>query len=495
MNRALRQGFLTGASALALALGGAARAADAPADAAGAKTIADFIAAYAGEAALPSVEVKPDGASYLVSVDIGAATAQLKPTGVTYDPAKARFRVYRQDDGQWRVELAQLPALTGHMTGDKGEKIDLHIETEGLAQTALIDPKLNWVASSHGEWAKGAVTARGPKLQEFVETRDIKADVKTTPGAQGLTSHLDEPIGHFNFVLDIDPKGVDPKTGGPAKPVHVSANGDQGQGTASLANFQPQPLLDAWRFAAAHPTRADYARDFEALKPVLTALVADGMTFDETVKLGKLDVLTEKGEILVENAGLGVGAFNGAAGAGFSERFSAGALKLPDGLVPPAYVSLVPTAFDLAFKASGFDVAAAVQEWLADAKLAGTGPVLSADDQKKVNMKLWAFRPVVVEIAPSHFVSPSYDISLEGTITYDKGAPTGTITMKAKNFDATAQAIQSAAPEQAQQMTPVIAMAKGLGKPQPDGSLVWVYSLGADKVMKVNGLPLGKAPF
>ena len=38
-------------------------------------------------------------------------------------------------------------------------------------------------------------------------------------------------------------------------------------------------------------------------------------------------------------------------------------------------------------------------------------------------------------------------------------------------------------------------MAKGLGKAQPDGSLIWVYTLGADKVMKINGLPLGKSPY
>ena len=43
--------------------------------------------------------------------------------------------------------------------------------------------------------------------------------------------------------------------------------------------------------------------------------------------------------------------------------------------------------------------------------------------------------------------------------------------------------------------TPVIAMAKGLGKAGQDGALVWECSIGPDHVMKVNGLPLGKAPF
>ena len=64
-----------------------------------------------------------------------------------------------------------------------------------------------------------------------------------------------------------------------------------------------------------------------------------------------------------------------------------------------------------------------------------------------------------------------------------------------RDFDKTAEAVQGLGPQAAQQMTPVIAMAKGLGKAGPEGSLVWVCSVGPDHVMKVNGLPLGKAPF
>jgi hypothetical protein len=44
-------------------------------------------------------------------------------------------------------------------------------------------------------------------------------------------------------------------------------------------------------------------------------------------------------------------------------------------------------------------------------------------------------------------------------------------------------------------LLPVVAMAKGLAKADPDGVLTWVGELGDDRIMKVNGLPLGKAPF
>ncbi len=319
--------------------------------------------------------------------------------------------------------------------------------------------------------------------------------MNTTSGPQGLTTRAVEPIGEMTFMLDVSPKGVDPKTGDLAKSARYSANALKAEATLSLSDFQPAPLLDAWRFAAAHPTRADMARDWPRLKTVLAALVSDPLTLDEKISSQKIDVQTEAGSIAIENAAVGIGAFNLASGAGFSESFAATSLKLPEGLVPQAYAPLTPTAFDFAFKASGFDVAGALQEWMADAKLDGVGPVLSADDNKKVSMKLWAFRPVVVEIAPSHFSAPSLDLTMEGKFVIDKGQPTGSLTLKAKKFDEAADAFQAAAPDTAQQYTPMFAMAKGLGKAQPDGTLVWVYTLGADKVMKVNGLPLGKSPY
>src|SRR4051794_28694349 len=90
----------------ALAFCTPAFAADVPANHGGPKSINESLSEYLGPAALPSVKVTAEDNDYLVSFDIGAATAALKGTGVTYDPATVKFRVFQQDDGQWRVELA-----------------------------------------------------------------------------------------------------------------------------------------------------------------------------------------------------------------------------------------------------------------------------------------------------------------------------------------------------------------------------------------------------
>jgi hypothetical protein len=305
---------------------------------------------------------------------------------------------------------------------------------------------------------------------------------------------VNEPLGGLSLVVDIDPKGVDPNTKGPAKPVHISAKGENGVANVAMKDFQPAPLLDAWRFAVAHPERADYARDFDALRTIVGAVIADRMTIDETFALEKLSFNTESGPVTVEGGRFAVGGVNAGADSGFSEHLSARALRLPDGMVPSMYAAVIPTAFDIGFKATGFDIPAAAQEWFADAKLAGDGPVLSPEDQTKVSEKLTQSRPIVVDIQPSHVMAPSLDIAFEGKVTFEAGKPYGAITLKIRDFDKTAQAVQALGQDAQQKLVPVIAMAKGLGKQGPDGTMVWVGELGRDHVMKVNGLPLGKSP-
>jgi hypothetical protein len=268
------------ASALALAaLLGAApvRAGDLPANDAGTKTITDFLAAYAGKAALPTIKVTPQGSAYLVSFDIGAATAGLKSAGFSYEPAVIKFRVFQQDNGAWRMELVEMPPMKSHMTRPKeqgGGQIDSEITIQNFKSTQVIDPKLNWIDVMHGEADKVTLVQHGPGIEQYLELGKIKAEGKTVSGASGLTTTVNEPLGSIDLVMDIDPKGVDPNTKGPAKPVHVSAKGEGGAVAIALKDFQPAPLLDLWKFGGhlgdRRPVwnrRADRARQVELQHP------------------------------------------------------------------------------------------------------------------------------------------------------------------------------------------------------------------------------------
>ena len=483
----------------ATALSTAAFAADRPADDAGARMVADFLAAYAGKAALPSVKVSQEGSTYHVSFDLGAATAAMKSTGVEYEPTVLQFKVFQQDDGQWRIEAETPPPIVAHVTPKTGQpnavKLDVRAETTNFTSVTLLDPKLNWVASVKGGADKVRVVQNGPGVAEVLEFSGLKIDGKTTSESSGLVTTVHEPLEAMNFQMDVDSKGVDPVTHGPRKPVHVSGDGSGGQIDITLGQFQPQPLLDAWRFLVGHPERADVARDFDKLKPMLTALVADRLKLDELVTLAKLNVMTEVGPVGLEGVSVGVGGANMGAATGFYERISVHDIKLPSDLAPPIYAPYIPSSFQFGVKATGFDVDAAVQEWLADAKPDGDAPLLSKEDQDKVGQKLVGGRPILVEIEPSRLVGPNADLAFEGKMVIDNGDRTGTLKITLRDFAKLEASLQTLPPQLAQQATPALAMAKGLATAQPDGSLVWVCSVGHDHMIKVNGLPISKAPF
>ena len=102
---------------------------------------------------------------------------------------------------------------------------------------------------------------------------------------------------------------------------------------------------------------------------------------------------------------------------------------------------------------------------------------------------------MLIDIPPSHVVAPQLDIAFEGHVRYQQGGkPSGTFTVHMRDFDKTQAALKGLGPEAEKKMVPVLAMAKGLAKTDSDGTLTWVGELGADGMMKVNGLPLGKAP-
>ena len=55
-------------------------------------------------------------------------------------------------------------------------------------------------------------------------------------------------------------------------------------------------------------------------------------------------------------------------------------------------------------------------------------------------------------------------------------------------------AVEALGPEVAAETMPALALAKGLGKSESDGSLSWLVELDTERKINVNGIPFGKAP-
>jgi hypothetical protein len=488
-----RASLLATAALVALSAGGSAK--DLPATPEGAEKLNAFFATYLGKPAAgapTTLVVTPEGSDYAVSLDLAALMAPFSAAGLSYDSATFKYKLVEQDDGAWRVENSGFPPILAHMKD--GEST---ISIAGYKGQFVIDPAIAWWRSGSGSADKVNVkthvtSVHGAGVDETIDTGALQVTASSQATSEGsVSSVMRESIADLVAAFSVTPGAAE--AGPDAKPVNIVAHFDKAIFDATLDGLRSRAALDLWAFLVAHPSRSDLAANEAALKTLLTNALASQLKLDENIALQRIAVQIPQGAVAMDAAKIGFGGATGAAGA-FEEHFSVDGLALPPGLVPPMYRDLVPTSVDVGFKASGFDFAAASAEAIADMHLAGDAEPISGEDRAKVWAKLIGAGPVLVDVPPSRLVAPQLDIAFEGQVRYQGAKPSGSFTAHMRNFEKTQAALKGLGPEAEKKVVPFLAMAKGLAKTESDGALTWVGELGADGMMKVNGLPLGKAP-
>ena len=503
--RIARRAALASCVALA-ALSASAFAKDLPPSPDSAAKLQAFFATYLGKST--AAAITPADPGFWVAFDLAALSAPLKGTGFTFDPATLKYHVVEQDDGLWRAEVSSFPNLVAHIhMQDGAQTVDATetIAADGLKGQALIDPAIGFWRSLAGEADSLNVEATFPGVSEKFQLGGMKVSGTGQAGADGVVSAtMTQTAANLGFKFDVDPKAIKaakegadaPATDAPAadaQPYSVTATSNQLSADIKLDGLKTHALLDLWAFLVAHPTRPELAANEAAFKTVLAAALASPAKIEETASLDKIATQIPQGQVTIDSAKFGASGALSPTGA-FGEHFEAKGLTLPADLIPAPFAGFAPTAFSVGFRASGFDAASASAEMIADLHLAGDGPAIAPNDAAKIRAKLVGPDGIVIDIEPSHIVAPLLDISFDGHIVYKGAKPTGKLTIHMRNFDQTQAALKSLGPDVEKKAAPVLAMAKGLAKTDGDGSLVWIGEIGADGLMKVNGLPLGKSP-
>ena len=460
-------------------------AADRPATPEGADALRSLIARYlpaaqAGES--PLITVTPEGAHYLISADLSALNALLKETGASYEPATIVYQAVEQDDGHWRLTLDSLPRIVFH-----SERANGSVELMNFRSTALIDPSIAWLLGGSANIDKGALHIQTPKVEQWIDFGAVQENVTTTVGGDGsVSTQVKEDISDIVFKAN----GV----GRNDAPVSVSGRADKALIDVGVDGFRSRRAFDLWGLLASHPGRADLAAHEGELKGMLKDLAAPGLKFSEGIEAQKMLVASTIGAVTLSGAKYQLGAANAGPQSAISLDVSAEGLSLPAGLFPPEAGDLTPSKIDVAATLKGIDLAAAANAWIDALNLKGDGEVMTEQDADKVEAALLSAGPIRIEIAPSHLVAPAVDADFSGVVRLDHGKPNVAITVHMRGFDKTMAAVKALGPDVAAKVMPPLALAKGLGKSESDGSLSWLVELTPDRSMMVNGIPFGKAP-
>ena len=462
-----------------------ALAGDKPATTEGAEALRALIAKYlptAQAGATPLVTVKPDGSHYLVSADLSALNTLLAETGVSYDPAVIIYQAVEQDDGNWRVSMDSLPRIGFHSKDATGA-----IELTNFRSSALISPAIAWLLSGSANVDKGTFQVQNPKITQTIDFGPVQETIATNVGGDGsVSTQLKEEIAEF---------GVKAVGGGDNEtPINFSGRAEKALISLGVDGFKSRKAFDLWGLLAAHPARADLAPHEAELKSLLKELAAPGLKLDEGIEAQKTVVTSSLGAVALGNFKYQLGAANAGPQSAINLSLSADGLSLPVGLLPPNAGALTPSKIDISAKLKGIDITAAANEWISDLSLQGEGPLLSDDNAEKVEAAFLSSGPVQIELAPSHVVAPAVDADFAGLIRLDHSKPTAAITIHARSFDKTMAAVKGLGPDISAKAMPGLALAKGLAKSESDGSLSWLVELDAERSIKINGIPFGKAP-
>ena len=460
-------------------------AGDKPATPEGAEALKALIAKFfpaAQAGASPLVTVTAEGSRYLISTDLSALNALLTETGVSYEPAVIVYKAIEQDDGNWRVALDSLPRIAFHSQDVNGT-----VDLTNFRSTALISPPIAWLLSGSASLDKGAVQLQGPKLTRSIDFGPVQETIATNVGADSsVSTQVKEEIAE----LGLRAAGTSEND----SPINFSGRVEKALINLGVDGFKSRKAFDLWSLLAAHPERADLAAHEAELKGLLKDLAAPGLKLNEAIEAQKTVVTASLGAIALADVKYELGAANAGPQSSISLSLAAEGLSLPVGLIPPNADALTPSKIDIAATLKGIDIAAAANEWISDLSLKGEGPVLSDDNAVKVEAALLSAGPVQIEFAPSHVLAPALDADFGGVIRLDHNKPTAAITVHARGFDKTMAAVKALGPDVAAKAMPGLALAKGLGKAESDGSLSWLVELDAERSITVNGIPFGKAP-
>jgi len=476
------------AAAILLLLGAAlpaALAGDSPATEAGAQTLRalfDRFLPTPPPGGRPFVTVKPEGQSYLLSADLSAFNGLLRAldTAASYEPTTLLYKLFEQDDGKWRVVQDSLPKIVA-----RGDGKTSTVEIENYRQTLLIDPAIAWWLSGSGSADKGVVAAHAPKVDQTFDFGPVRVDYATSAGGDGTVStSIKEEIDDIAFkVSGADPAGRAFSASGRVDRAVFRVGAD---GVKTRKAFELASLLSAHR--------DDLAQHEAELKGLLRELAAPGLKIAEGGEAAKVMVTSPYGPIAFARLKLAIAVSNAGPQSAIEARATAEGLSLPVALAPPEAAELAPSKIDVTATLKGVDVAAGANEAIADLRLGGPGPALADEDAAKVARAFLSAGPVQIELSPSHVVAPAIDADVEGAIRWGPGKPSGAITISMRDFDKTMAAIKGLGPDIAAKSVPALAMAKGLAKTESDGALTWLIEFDEDRSIKVNGVPLGKAP-
>lgn len=429
------------------------------------------------------LSVKPDGDRYRLVLDTGKALAPRIVPWTVKEATPLAFNLAQQADGRWVFDTSgDLRLATEQLAANRSNALSLVVASKSLS--GVFDPAIVFPRSAKVDMKDATLVMRSSQ-------DSIKLAIE---GLRLNSATKDLPEGFGDVDADFMANGLEATFGTFPNP-EVKLSVAKVEGTYRLGNLDLAgvgAITRFWKVTAAGKDVSDLTpAERNELKEILRqhlpilgeiggTLAATGLSMSQGGKaftLEKLDYQS-RWEGMADRATLVIGA-----------RLANAAVA--PGVWPNGFEAVLPEAAVLDLRLSGFDMGAL---WK-DAALVRTEKELALLPRDHSSKLAFPDGKVTLDVKEGSAQSSFYDLTISGQVRLsmtETSLPAGTLRVTARDFDGTVKYLQDNT-----ESVPVFGQAsffalmmKGLGKAQPDGSLLWDVTFDGSGKVAVNGQPL-----
>lgn len=438
------------------------------------------------------LSVAIDGEAYRVTLDLNPLlnAGPTAAAGSTTTISKIAVTVTDNGDGTWGFSVDQplswSSVIPGTMTAgnDYGRFVLTGTYDEKLGDVSAYRLQAEQILTgqSQNDPAFGQFFVRG--------TQDIMTwEGTVTAGDAGLDSRF--VTANTNIAYEVRGLGQAPDS-----PPVFSITFGEVSGSGGTTGYDPKTLYPLLGMYFELMIRTPEEVDRPAIKATLEAALPVFQHFDATGTYQDISVVTPVGTVGMDALDFSYDMTGAVPDGRVRQAYGMKGLTLPDGLLPPWAVPLVPSDASLDVAVAGLDLAAAAQLGL---DLLGLPP-LTPPPAAFGDQMLTALLPEgvgTITLAPGETKAPAYRLTYEGAMTVGptQPAPVTRARIGLTGMDDIVATLQAAPPEAGMQGSALaLAMARGLAKPGGEGELVWEIESDATGALRVNGQDVTGAP-
>ena len=429
------------------------------------------------------VSVEVDGDAYTLTLDAAPLVAMATEAGGSASLTPMVMTLTDNGDGTWGVAQDQSLKMAFSIPG----AADVVEEVGSMVWDGVFDEALMAFTSGKGEMTNIKVTEtisdpNSGKMSVDVTVASATFEMIGGAGANGGT----DTTANMTMTGLTETISTPSLEGTP--PIVIAVTLESLTESVTVKGMRPDAIYKAIAWFVAHPTEDA----MKAGKVEMKTILQEGLPLFEVMSgtgtATNLTVGSPMGPVSVAEISFAID-LNGVVADGmFREAFTLSGVTLPEGIIPPWAVPILPQKLSFDVQVTDFDPAAAAGLMLGLLDLPEGAEPDAAFDQT-ILAALLPNKTVTIGLNPGGVSGDGYELTYEGSMVVgpEMPIPTGTALITLTGIEKLQAALDAAPDDIKGQAMMGVGMAQGMAKADENGALVWEIDASAPGSLSVNG--------